>query len=229
MSNDIPVETMRTHSLRNGGKTAMFRECYGFLEVKEWVRWKPPSFHGHLWYDMQTTRHVGGKMAVSTGLLDFTTIKPSDTRVLTFRAAWKNSVTPQPQSSLPAKCTIPARDISNNLTNDIRKAIHLWRLVDNPDKTEIEDLRNFDNSNDVLCGRKGSLFVKELLELGNFHLARKVVMAHNRRNKNESRELPVVEFDRLRRALESLYTDILLQNHFAIDQHMNIQLKRMRN
>ena len=184
------------------GAAAMFRACYGLLVVKEMGRWKSSCLHGYLRYDVQTMRHFGGKMAVATGLLGYTKIKSSATRVVTFRASGKKHVSPQPQLSLPSKCAIPVRDVSGNLTNDVRKSIHLRRLIDNPEKTEMADLLNFDNSNDVFYARQGRLFVKELLALGDFHLARNVVRSHNRRNKNVSRELPVVEFNRLHRDLE---------------------------
>ena len=36
LSNNVPVESISTHSLRAGGTTAMFRACYGLLEVEEW-------------------------------------------------------------------------------------------------------------------------------------------------------------------------------------------------
>ena len=146
-------------------------------------------------------RHVGKKMAVSTGLIDFTKIKPSATRVATFRAAGKKSIKSQPQASLPAKCTMPNRDISDSLMNDIRKAIHLRWLVDNPDKTDIADLQNFDNSNAVFYARQGRMFAKELLALGNSNLTRKVARSYQRRNKCETSELPAVEFNRLRKEL----------------------------
>ena len=75
--NGVPVETMSTHSLRAGGATTMFHAGYDLLEVDVWGRWKSSCFHGYLRYDVQTMRHVGKKMAVDTGLLDFTKIKPS--------------------------------------------------------------------------------------------------------------------------------------------------------
>ena len=59
LPNGVHVETMITHSLRDGGATTMFHDVYGLIEVKEWGRWKSPCFHGYLWYDMQTMRNVG--------------------------------------------------------------------------------------------------------------------------------------------------------------------------
>ena len=78
----------------------MFHAGYGLLGVKEWGRWKSSCFHGYLRYDMQTMRHVGKKVSVSTGLLDFAKIKPSSTKAVSFRASVKDT---QPQSSLPGK------------------------------------------------------------------------------------------------------------------------------
>ena len=100
LPNGVPVGTMSTHALRAGGTTTMFHAGYGLLEVKEWGRRKSSCFHGYLWYDMHTMRHVGKKMAAATGLLEFTKIKSPRPKVVAFRASGKDS---QPQSSLPGK------------------------------------------------------------------------------------------------------------------------------
>ena len=66
-----------------------------------------------------------------------------------------------------------------------------------------EDLRFFDNNNAVFYARQCRLFVRELLAIGNFHLARKVATSTRRRNRHLSQEPSVVEFNRLHRALET--------------------------
>ena len=95
ISNVVPVGTMSTHSLRDGGATSMFHAGYGLLEVKGWGRWGSSCIHGYLLYDMQTMRHVGKKMSVATGLLDFTKINPSVAKAVTFRESGKETQ-PQP-------------------------------------------------------------------------------------------------------------------------------------
>ena len=104
-------------------------------------------------------------MAVDTGLLDFAKIKPSDTKVATFRATWKKQTASHPQPNLPAKCTIHARDVSGSLMGDIRNAIHLRRSVDNPGKTTMVDLLLFGNSDAVFYARQGRLSARGLLAL----------------------------------------------------------------
>ena len=189
---------MSTHSLRAGGATTMFHAGYGLLEVKEWGRWKSSCFHGYLWYDMQTMGHVGKKMAVATGLLEFTQIKPSRPKVVNFRASGKES---QPQSSLPGKNIIHIEDVSGELLQTIRKAVHLWWLVGNPSMADEQDVGHFLDTSAVFYARQGRKFVQELLALGSFHLARKVVRSYTHRNKNRPQEHPAVEFNRLRREL----------------------------
>ena len=88
---------------------------------------------------------------------------------------------------------------------DIRKEVHLWRLVENPEMETIDDLLLFGNSNAIFYARQGRLFVRELLALGNFHLARKVVRSIQRRNPHASQETSVIEFNRLRRSLGGFF------------------------
>ena len=147
LSNGVPVDTVSAHSLRSGGTTAIFHAGYGLLKAKERGRWQSPRFHGYLRYGMQTMRHVGEKMDVAAGLLDFTKSKPDATTSSTFRDEWKKLTSYHHPSSLPAKCTIPARDVSESPMNDIPKSIHLWWLLGNPDKKSMEDLLLFGNSN----------------------------------------------------------------------------------
>ena len=168
LSNGVPVDTVSTHSLRSGGTTTMFHSGYGLLEAKEWGRWKSSRFHVYLRYGMQTMMHVRKKMAVATGLLDFTNLKPSAKKAATFRDTGKQSTSYHPQPSLPATCTSCARDVFESLRNDIRKSIHCRWLVDSTGKTTMEDLILFDNNNAVFYARQGRLFVRELLELGGF-------------------------------------------------------------
>ena len=67
LSNNMPVGTNSAHSLRSGGTTTIFHAGYCLLDVKERGRWKSSGPHGYLWYDIQTMRHVGKRMAVATG------------------------------------------------------------------------------------------------------------------------------------------------------------------
>ena len=182
----------------------MFHAGYGLLKVKEWGRWESPCFHGYLRYDKQTVRHVGKKMAFATGSSDYT--KPIATDAATFRSGGKKkSATTPPQSNYPEKCNIPSLDISDALMVDIRKAVHLWRLVGNPETTTVGDLRFFDNNDAIFYDRQGRLFVRELLPVGNCHLARKLARSAQRRNRRLPKESSVVEFNRLRRDLETFF------------------------
>ena len=79
--------------------------------------------------------------------------------------------------------------------------MRLWWLVDNPTMVGEEDMRHFLDTSAVFYARQGRIFAQELLSLGNFHLARKVVRSYTRRNKNQPHEHPAVEFSRLRREL----------------------------
>ena len=45
------------------------------------------------------------------------------------------------------------------------------------------------------------MFVNELLDVGNFHLTRKVVRSYQRRNKSGTSELPDVECNRIRKEM----------------------------
>ena len=138
LPNDIPVDTISTHALRPGGTTTMFHAGYGLLAVKEWGRWKSSCFHGCLRCDMQTMRHVGKRMAVATGLLDYAQIKHLSTKASTFRSdGKKKSATTKHQSNYPAKSDTTYRDIIDASMVDIRKAVQLWRLVGNPETSTI--------------------------------------------------------------------------------------------
>ena len=107
-------------------------------------------------------RHVGKKMAVATGLLGFTKIKPSRPKVVDFRAYGKES---PPQSSLHAKNIIHIKDVSEELLHTIRKAAQLWWLVDNPSMADEQDMRHFLDTVAVFYARQGRKFVQELLAL----------------------------------------------------------------
>lgn len=141
LSKNAPVGTISAHSLRYGGTTTISHACYCLLEVKECGRWKSSWFHGYLRYDMPTMRHFGKRMAVATGILDYAKIKPVTTKAVAFRSGGKKkkSTETQPQSNFPAKCNIPSRDISDASMVDIRKSVHLWRLV--PETAALEELR----------------------------------------------------------------------------------------
>ena len=64
-----------------GGETAMFHSGYGSLGPKGWGRWKYYFPRGYLRYDMRKMRGVGRYMAGSTGLFEFTKLKPSQTKM----------------------------------------------------------------------------------------------------------------------------------------------------
>ena len=162
-------------------------------------------------------------MSVATGLLDFTKIKPSLANDVTFRASGKES---QPQSILHGKNVIRIRELSGELLNTIRKAVHLWWLVDNPDMVEVGDFRHFRNSSAVFYSRQGRIFATELLALGTFHLARKVVRSYTRRNKNQPREHAEVEFNRLLRDLVRSFFGTPASGPFRVAPHTNIRRKR---
>ena len=111
-------------------------------------------------------------MAVATGLLDFTEIIPSRPKVAAFRASGKDT---QPQSSVPGKNIIRSKDVCGDLLQTVRKAVQLWWLVDNPAMVDEQDMRHFLDSGAVFYAGQGRKFVQELLALGEFHLARKVI------------------------------------------------------
>ena len=103
-------------------------------------------------------------MAVATGLLEFTKIKPSRPKVVDFRASGKES---QPQSSLHGKnIIIHSYDVSDEFLHTIRKAVQLWWwLVDNPSMVYEQDMRHFLDTIAVFYARQGRKFVQELLAL----------------------------------------------------------------
>ena len=105
----------------------------------------------------------------------------------------------------------------------IRKAVHLWRLVDNPEMVDVGDLRNFENPSAVFYSKQGRLFVKELLALWNFHLARELSRSYTRRNKNHPRERPLGGFKRLRRELGRSFLGFLFLNHFVSNRLISLR------
>ena len=54
------------------------------------------------------------------------------------------------------------------LLQTIRKAVHLWWVVDNPTMVGKEDMRHFRDTSADFYARKGRKFGQELLALGIF-------------------------------------------------------------
>ena len=128
LSNGVPVETMSTHSLRAGGTATMLHAGYGLLEVKGWGRWESSRFHGYLWYDMQTMRHVGKRWLWRLGCWS---LQKSNLRgVKLLHSEHPGRI--RNLSLVYLGNITHSKDVSEELLQTIRKAVRLWRLVDNP-------------------------------------------------------------------------------------------------
>ena len=103
----------------------MFHDVYGLLEVKEWWRRQAACYHGYLRCDMHTARGVGARMAVATGLFEFTKLMPQGEIAVTIRTGYKQKGA-HPQPSMPHRCSFPTREFGQAIRPQVASSCHLW-------------------------------------------------------------------------------------------------------